>query len=131
MIVRGVCSLAAALTFMIVIGCGDSKTGPVGSSAKDPLNDLGQALKALPEEQKKPPAKLAELETFEPFIPLAGPQIRSGEIVYLWGAEYSPNSQKIAAHEKKAPTDGGWVLLQDTTVKQMTAEEFKAAPKAK
>jgi hypothetical protein len=29
------------------------------------------------------------------------------------------------------PAEGGWVLLQNGTVKEMTAAEFAAAPKAK
>jgi hypothetical protein len=37
----------------------------------------------------------------------------------------------VVAYEKKVPTEGGHVLLQDGTVKQMTAAEFQSAPKAK
>lgn len=119
--------ITLALGAGIVTGCGDSKKAQVGSNAKDPLNELGEMLKSLGEEKRKPPSKMAELESIEPLIPLAGPKIRDGEIVYVWGTEYSPGGTKIAAYEKKAPSEGGWVLLQDGAVKQMTADEFKAA----
>ena len=95
------------------------------------MEDLSQMLKALSDERRKPPARLAELDAVEPMIPIAGPRIRSGEVVYLWGTEYTPGSNKVLAYEKKAVTDGGWVLLQDGSVKEMTAGDFAAAPKAK
>jgi hypothetical protein len=67
----------------------------------------------------------------EPMIPLAGPAIRSGDIVYYWGAGYVDGGDKVVAYEKKVPTEGGFVLLQDGKVKEMSASEFQSAPKAK
>lgn len=120
------------LTFIGVIsGCGDSKKADVGSNPKDPLEDLGQMLKSMADERRQPPAKLADLESVEPMIPLAGPLIRSGELIYLWGAGYSPDSKKVVAYERKATTEGGWVLLQDGTVQEMSASELASATKAK
>jgi hypothetical protein len=37
----------------------------------------------------------------------------------------------VIAYEKNAPNGGGYVLLTSGEVKQLTADEFKAAPKAK
>ena len=51
--------------------------------------------------------------------------------MYVWGAEYVAGSKKVAAYEKKATTEGGWVLLQDGTLQEMTASELAAAPRAK
>lgn len=120
------------LTFIGVIsGCGDSKKADVGSNPKDPLEDLGQMLKSIADERRSPPAKLADLESVEPMIPLAGPLIRSGELIYLWGAGYSPGSKKVVAYERKATTEGGWVLLQDGTVQELSASELASATKAK
>src|SRR5215471_14826801 len=117
---RVFCTLVALVAVGLLSGCGDSRKAArgAGASLKDPLDELGQMLKGLADEKRKPPAKLAEMEAIEPTIPLAAPLIRSGELVYLWGAEYASGSNKVAAHEKKAPTDGGWVLLQDGTVKE-------------
>lgn len=127
-VLRQLLPIALALSVGVFAGCGDNKkAATAGANAKDPLNELGELLKTLAEENRKPPSKMAELESVEPNIPLAGPKIRDGEIVYVWGTEYSASGAKIAAYEKKAPSEGGWVLLQNGTVKEMTASEFSAA----
>jgi hypothetical protein len=113
-------------------GCNRSGSGvAIDTGGKAALEDLGQLLKSLADEGRKPPTKLADLESVEPMIPVAGPAIRSGDIVYLWGTAYASGGTLVVAYEKKAQTDGGFVLLQDGTVKQMTAAEFQSAPKAK
>ena len=123
---------ALALAAGLAAGCGDSPArGPGTGGAKDALVDLGQMLKSLHEEGRKPPAKASELTQVEPLIPVAAPLLRDGTLVYLWGAGYAGGSSKVVAYEKQAPTEGGFVLLQDGTVKEMTADEFRTAPKAK
>jgi hypothetical protein len=113
-------------------GCTRSDSAvPIDTGGKAALEDLGQMLKSIAEEGRKPPAKLTELETFEPMIPVAGPALRSGEIVYIWGAAYAASGTQVVAYEKKAPAEGGFVLVQDGTVKSMSASEFQSAPKAK
>ena len=86
--------LIALAGLWYLAGCGETKKTGGGANLKDPLTDLGAMLKALAEERRKPPAKLAELEAVEPLIPLAGPLVRSGDIVYLWGAEYAQGSKR-------------------------------------
>jgi len=123
--------LVALIGLSLTAGCTSSATRPVNEEHKDALKELGELLKALNDEGTKPPANLAALEPVEPRIPLAGPAIRNGEIVYLWGAEYLSGGKQVVAYEKKAPTEGGLVLLQDGTVKEMSAAEFGSAAKAK
>jgi len=61
----------------------------------------------------------------------------TGDVVVVWGAKMAGEGSsgsgtgEVIAYEKKVPTEGGFVLLTSGTVKQMTADEFKAAPKAK
>lgn len=121
----------AALGGCLALGCASST--PVGSQTpnKDALTEVGQMLKMLADEGKKPPGKLAELEPVEPLLPTAGPMIREGTLVYLWGAPFAAGGDKVAAYEKKVASEGGWVLLQNGNVKEMSAAEFAAAPKAK
>ena len=121
----------AALAMAWLTGCGDAPKSVAGESRKDHLAEIGELMKSLGEEGKTPPGKMADLEAVEPMLPLAGPLIRSGEIVYLWGTAYAAGSTKVAAYEKKTPAEGGWVVLQDGSVREMTADEFKTAPKAK
>ena len=115
----------------LVAGCADST--PIVSKApnKDALVEIGQMLKSLADEGRKPPTRPTELEPVEPMLPSATALIRDGTLVYLWGAAYAAGSDKVVAHEKKVPTEGGWVLLQNGTVKEMSADQFKTVPKAK
>jgi len=124
--------VAVSVGVALAAGCNDSK-GTLSADAvrKLALEELGRMLKDLPADGRKPPARLAELEPVEPMIPTAGPMIRSGDLVYLWGAGYAAGGNKVVAHEKAAPTEGGYVLLEDGSVKKMSAGEFQSAPKAK
>jgi hypothetical protein len=123
--------VAVLIVVGLAAGCTESSQVKSTDDQKAALAELGDMLKSLAEERQKPPSKLAELEPVEPRIPVAGPAIRSGNIVYIWGAAYAAGSNQVVAYEKKAPTEGGYVLLQDATVKEMTSAEFSSAPKAK
>ena len=115
-----------------LVGCGsDANTAPVPPSNKDYLQELGDALKNLPPDIKKAPGKMSELDAIEPLIPSAGTAIRTGSIIYVWGTSYQAGSISILAYEKSAPEAGGFVLLQDGTVKKLTAQEFATTSKAK
>lgn len=128
---------AVVLAMAGVIGCGDGSTNPQGArgpSHKEALLDLAELLKGLSKERGKPPATLAQLERYEPPHPGAVHGVRHKEVEYLWGAGIATGgaaSTTVVAYETKAPAEGGWVLLQDGSVKEMSADEFKAAPKAK
>jgi len=124
------CVLAIVL-FAVATGCGGA--GPqstINPSGREKLEEIKAMLDTIAADHQKPPSKMADLGAVEPMIPFSANDIRSGELVYIWGTTISPGSAAVIAHEKNAPTAGGWVLLQDGTVKQMTAEEFSAAPKA-
>jgi hypothetical protein len=115
----------------LIAGCTSSNTISSDDARKMALEELGQMLKALPADGRKPPTKLAELEPVEPMIPLAGPMIRSGDIIYVWGAGYVAGGTNVIAYEKSVSTDGGFALFEDGTVKKLSASEFQSAPKAK
>jgi hypothetical protein len=129
--IRIVWAAVIAVGCGLAAGCGETKPAVSQTPNKDALAEVGQMLKSLADEGRKPPAKPAELESVEPMLPTAGPMIREGTLVYLWGTAYAAGGDKVAAYEKKVPAEGGWVLLQNGTVKEMTDDEFKAAPKAK
>ena len=114
-------------------GCGDGgpgKTGPAGPTRQEELTDLAELLREAAANKQKMPAKVADLEPHEPPHPVAVIAMQRGEVVYAWGVGLSAGTG-ILAYEKGAERAGGWVLLQDGTVKQLSADEFKAAPKAK
>jgi hypothetical protein len=127
--------LIAAVAMSFSIGCGgaasdtSSLTGP---APNDGLNDLVRLLKDAAATNKKLPAKVQDLVAFEAEYPAAAAFLQGGSIVYKWGSQLSTEAgaeTTVIAHEAEAATKGGWVLLQDGTIKQMTADEFKAAKK--
>lgn len=127
---------SAAVLLLALAGCGQKGAEPAGGSGgtptnKEALEDLARMLQDFEQKQQKPPAKLAAVEPVEPVFPAAYLGLSRGEVVYVWGAPLSPGSSNVLAHEKKVPAEGGFVLLQNGTVKEMTAAEFAAAPKAK
>lgn len=125
-------SVIAVVGLGLAAGCGDSKASrPVSEERKAALEELGDTLKTLAGDRQKPPARPADLAAIEPMLPVASPAIRNGDIVYVWGAGYVAGGTQVIAYEKQAETEGGYVLLQDGTVKQMPASEFQSAPKAK
>jgi hypothetical protein len=121
------------LVLSFLAGCGgSSSTNPEnqGPTAKQALEDVAAMLKAAEEERKRPPAKAADLQPYEgPFLS-ATLGIQQNRITYVWGAGLKPGGTAVVAYEPKAETEGGWVLLQDGTVKEVSAAEFKAAGKA-
>jgi hypothetical protein len=114
-------------------GCGGGEAGnqKIAEPGKIALEDFGQMLKTLAAEGKKAPSKLAELEPVEPMSPVGAPALRNGEIVYLWGSRYLEGGTKLVAYEKQVPTNGGFVLLEDGSVKSVTVAEFGSLPKGK
>lgn len=121
-----------------IAGCSGGSGGPSGPgpggtpTGKEGLSSLQQLLKAYGDEKKAAPAKIADLEKVEPVYPGAYIALVQGNIVYSWGKSFSPSgSDTVLAYEKKVPESGGHVLMQDGTVKEMSAAEFNSAKKAK
>ena len=117
----------------LAVGCSSSHdtAGALAVEGKAALQEVADMLRIVADEGKKPPAKVADLDAVDAYLPTAGGKIRNGELVYVWGAGRAPGGTLVIAYEKKAETEGGWVLLQDGTVKQMSAGEFQAAAKAR
>jgi hypothetical protein len=113
-------------------GCGSGngkQAEAVSPGAKDALQDLKQLLETAKSTGQKPPAGRRAVANFDATNPAAANGLLRGLVVYVWGAGLT-GGQAVIAYESEADTKGGWVLLQDGTIQQMTAEQFKAAPKA-
>lgn len=80
----------------------------------------------------KPATKAKDFARYEMLYSASYPKVRDGEIVLIYGAKIDPaKADTIIAYEKVVPESGGYVLMQDgATVKKLTADEFKSAPKA-
>jgi hypothetical protein len=127
--------LPLVLGFVLTVtgGCGGGGKSVHNPTEKELLQEVAQMLQTVKSDRTKPPGRLADLGAVEPMLPMSAQAIRSGDIVYVWGTGLSTGgnaSSAVVAYEKKVPAEGGWVLTQDGTVKKMTANEFKSAPKA-
>jgi hypothetical protein len=101
-------------------------------------NDLKQIVLAyhnhVDANRGRPPARAEDLGPFvENDARILG-ALKSGEYVILWNSTFQAmtagTSNTVLGYEKQTPEKGGLVAMADGSVKTMTAQEFKAAPKA-
>jgi hypothetical protein len=97
------------------------------------LKELGLSYMSATAINGKPPANAEELGLKQE-NPKLYQAIADGHIIVYWKA--SPTnapagtSNTILAYDADVPTKGGAVVMMDGSPRKMTAEEFKAAPKA-
>ncbi len=129
-------AVVAVLVLLTAAGCSGQTAAPekrAGPTAADGLGNLRDLFRLAASGKAALPKSLAEFTSQEPFYPVAGPFVLSGEIGCAWGAglKQGPEAAKrVLAFETRAAQDGGWVMFQDGTIREVTAEEFAAAPKA-
>jgi hypothetical protein len=114
-------------------GCGKTETTPPPVTPQQALTEIGAMYQAYTKDHKRPPQKLTDYDnTYEPAAIDGYAALRDGSCVMLWGGSLPGASAAatVLAYEKDVPTAGGQVLFQDGTVRAVTADEFKAAPKA-
>ncbi len=124
---------SVVLAAFAVAGCKETRapqSGVPAHLADNGLEELASVYKFMAENKEPVPRKLEDLSEHNAALPSAWGKIESGEYIVLWGAGYS-SSGNVLAYEKKAPESGGLVLLQNGTVKEMTAAEFRSAAKAR
>jgi len=127
------------LIIVFLTGCSSSiqsgsGQGPTGEAA---LHEVGAMVQTFSGETHHGPKKTSDLAKFENSFPLGYRAVQTGDVVLVWGATVAGEGEAktapvdVVAYEKKTPSEGGWVLLQNGNVKQMSAADFAAAPKAK
>ncbi len=98
------------------------------------LKELGRVYRYFATKKKRGPKNLKELNIKGQQYPIAVEMIKSGDLVVQWGAPLAPEGEAadaILAYVKTVPEQGGKVLMQDcATIKKLSADEFKTAPKA-
>ncbi|MFO0796542.1 MAG: hypothetical protein U0804_03635 [Gemmataceae bacterium] len=122
-------------------GCtSDNRPAGDGNPTRaDELREVGGIAAAHAAKGKKAAPTAAELAAYEATFPVGVRALKAGDVTAVWGVKPAEEGAVAAgqaaggvlAYEKKAETEGGSVLLQDGTVRTMTADEFRAAPKAK
>ncbi len=136
---RGVRSAAAATLaaagLALLCGC-PSAPPPEVAAAVTTLQDVNDLLRAAAGAANRPPARLADLDKYQALFPRGYAAVKSGDVVVLWGTPLKGEGEAgkdevVLAYEKNVPSAGGFVLLSAGTIKQMGADEFKNAPKAR
>jgi hypothetical protein len=132
-IIAAACGLA-----LLAAGCGSSNR-PLTSDDADQilLRDVGELCRHYQASRKKPPQKITDIGTVRSMGANGYDALASGKIVLLCNAKLPDldedsghsESNEILAYMKDVPQNGGHVLLLNRTIKKMTAEEFKAAPR--
>jgi hypothetical protein len=128
----------------LVTGCGG--TNPSYTMVADPspearvrdandLRQIGLGVFLYRDANGKSPEKAEDLKGV-----LEGDKawerLRDGEFVVVWAADLAAvqakgqSGQFVLGYEKNVPTRGGLVLFANTHVAHLTAEQFRAAPKA-
>ncbi len=122
------------LLCLLVAGCaGQPNSQPITSDARG-LTELAQVYRTFTLKNKRGPKSLQELRIQGQQYPIAVSMIKAGDLVVVWGAPLSAEGEAtegVLAYVKTVPDQGGYVLMQDgKTIRKLTADEFKMAPKA-
>jgi hypothetical protein len=124
---------------LAAVGCdGSSRPVTTEDMQETSLNDVGNIYRAFVVARHRPPKTLKDLATMERMSPAGVVAVRSGKIVVRFGADLpdtdpdpgKASSDQVLAYETQVPESGGKVLMLDRTIRAMTADEFKSAPKA-
>jgi hypothetical protein len=119
---------------LILAGCDGGPEIKAIASDERGLKELGEVYRYHTAKKQRAPKTLKELNIKGQQFPIAVEMIKSGDVIVQWGAPLSTEGEPadaVLAYVKSVPEQGGNVLMQDgKTLKKMTAEEFRAAPKA-
>ena len=120
---------------LLLLGCGrpPGESHITGYTPKQLLGEFADLYRVVQDNflNHQAPSRLQELEKSKSGFPFGYKAALNGEIVVMWGAPLGGgNGSAVLAYERDAPALGGWVLLQNGSVTQLSAAEFRAAPKA-
>ncbi len=122
--------LVVLIPALVLEGCSSQQEFNVTETDVIALRELGSIYANAARKSKRAPRSVKELGITRRLRPDTAAMIESGELIVQWGAPVLPEGEASAvlAFIKQVPEEGGYVLLQDgTTVKRMTADEFKTA----
>jgi hypothetical protein len=114
---------------VLITGCGArSEDGDRQTlHAKAELGDFYESYYTYVKKHGKVPQKIGDLKKKQKMDPESFGAARKGDFEVVWGVEPDEDSKAVLAYDKRAPKEGGAVLLANGHVKTMTAEELQAA----
>jgi hypothetical protein len=132
--------LLLLLLGVTITGCGEStQRENISLLETASVQDVGTLYRMFEADRHKAPTQVSDFRHYQEMAPAGYNAVKTGSIEVVWGVELTDLAEEgskdspdeILAYEKKVPAEGGVVLMKNRTTRQMTAEEFKAAPKAK
>jgi hypothetical protein len=123
--------LFAVIPFLAV-GCGGKPpVDPAIQRQKNELTEIHQVYLMFLKTNQRPPKQPSDLykREYEGISPAGVRALKKGQYVVVGGVDINKDTGAVIAYEKDAPAKGGAVLLADGTVKNMSADEVKAALK--
>ena len=132
-------SVAALLLALLGSGCGRIQNAADRAKKSNDLKQLGLMYHTFIDGHRKGPASADELlaDQKDPSAKAVAQMVKDGKYVLIWGTtitemQKSPQGSTgtVLGYEANAPAAGGLVLMGDGSVRNMTAAEFAAAPKA-
>jgi hypothetical protein len=121
------------VTALTAAGCGSGKPGGQDIPHRAALQQIWSMYRGGKQNQGRVPRGLDDFQQYKVMYPGGYQALQSGQCVVFYRVDLAhlPDpGQKVLAYEKDAPHQGGSVLMADGTVRTMSADEFRAAPKA-
>jgi hypothetical protein len=117
-----------AILAVLIAGCGRTEQDPNIDSQKIDLETIYEIYSTHVKNYQRPPAASSDLKQYERAYPRLSRILKEGQYVIVWGVN-DENPDTVLAYEKDAPTNGGWAVMADGTVKRLDAEAFQNVPK--
>jgi hypothetical protein len=129
--------LVVPLASLAAPGCGGGPATVANSPAlydAGALEEVGELYRSSGNFKKKPPTSIKDLARGRDAFMIGYNAIERGEVIVYWGVTVTSGDEgsatdEVLAYKADVPTEGGPVLLKNCTIKIMTADQFKAAPK--
>lgn len=109
-------------------GCRRTDQDPNVDPEKRELEELSGIYWMHVKNHQRPPAGLDDLNQYQAVHPTVLRLLREGKYMVVWGVN-DKNSGTVLAYEKDAPTNGGWAVMANGTVKRLNADAFQSVPK--
>ena len=121
----------------LLLGCGSVRNAADRAKRSNRLKAAALAyINYCDDNRGKAPAGPADLQKYVSEFPEVGQALQNGDIVIYWNVRFPDDMQQqgtsntVLGYEKDVPAKGGMVIMGDGSVREMTAQEFQAAPKA-
>lgn len=124
-------SILSLLSFVavLVVGCGKPDSDPNVDPEKKELGAIYGLYRQYLKINQRPPEQLSDLQRFKATDPTGMQKVKDGRYVVVWGIK-DTKAETILAYEKDAPTNGGWAVMANGTIKRLDASAFQNVPKS-